>query len=208
MRSSSTRSYAIAIGTTESSLAIGLERRLEQAGLRRLQLAAVAAAALGVIEEVAPLEQLRDVRAERHEIERVLAVAADRDRARHVPMEQAERAAEQIDARRRAAAAGRRGRRARAARSDSRDGSCDSRRRRRVRGASPSRRARRVRRCVPDLPENRIERMLQRAIEPVPLRRPQLVEIALRCAAGRPPPTCPGRRAGIWRRHRAPGRPV
>ena len=98
MRSSSTRSYAIAIGTIDRLLAIGLQRGLEQSGLGRLQLAAVAPSALGVVEQVALLEQLRDVGAQRHEIQRVLAVAADRNGAGHVLVEQSERAAEQVDA--------------------------------------------------------------------------------------------------------------
>jgi hypothetical protein len=40
---------------------LGAERGVEQAGLRRLQLAAVAAAALGIEEQVVLLEHLGDV---------------------------------------------------------------------------------------------------------------------------------------------------
>ena len=65
------------------------QRRVQQAGLRRLQLAAVAAPAFGVEEKIVPAQQLGDVRLERHEIGRVLRVAANRNRARHVPVDQA-----------------------------------------------------------------------------------------------------------------------
>ena len=77
---------------------LGLQRRVEQPGLRRLQLAAVAAAAFDVEEQVVPLQQLGDVRLERDEVRRILGVAADRNRAGDVAVEQAERPAEQVDA--------------------------------------------------------------------------------------------------------------
>ena len=80
---------------------LGLQRRVHQAGLRRLDLAAVAAAAFRVEEEVVLAQQLRDVGLQRHQVGRVLGVAADRNRAGDVAMQQAERTAEQVDARRR-----------------------------------------------------------------------------------------------------------
>ena len=156
-----------------------VERRVNQSGLRRLQLAAVAASAFRIEEQVVLLQHLGDVRLERDQVGRILGVAADRDRAGDVAVDQAERAAEQIDARRRSAAAGCRCRRAPAARPGSRCGSCDSRRRRcgvpRVGGDDVVQ----VLVLALDLAEDRIERMLQRAVEPVPLRGAQLLEIGV-----------------------------
>ena len=71
---------------------------MQQARLRRLQLARIAAPAFDVEEQIVPLQQLGDVGLQRDEIRRVLGVAADRDRAGDVPVDQPERAAEQIDA--------------------------------------------------------------------------------------------------------------
>ena len=77
---------------------LGVQRGVHQAGLRRLELAAVAAAALGIEEEVVLLQHLGDVRLERDQVGRILRVAADRNCARDVMMNQAERTAEQVDA--------------------------------------------------------------------------------------------------------------
>ena len=79
--------------------AFGRQRRVNQPGLRRLQLAAVAASAFRIEEEVVLLQHLRDVRLQRDQVRRILRVAADRDRAGDVAMQQAERTAEQVDAR-------------------------------------------------------------------------------------------------------------
>ncbi len=74
------------------------ERRVNQPGLRRLQLAAVAASAFRIEEQVVLLEDLGDVRLQRDQVRRILGVAADRNRAGDVPVKQAERTAEQVDA--------------------------------------------------------------------------------------------------------------
>src|SRR2546428_12251920 len=63
------------------------EGRADDARLRGLQLAAVAAAALRVEEEIVALQNLRDVRLERDEVRRVLGVAPDRYRARDVAVD-------------------------------------------------------------------------------------------------------------------------
>ena len=78
---------------------VRLQRRVQQSRLRRLQLAGVAASPFDVEEEIVPLQQLRDVRLERHEIRGILRVAADRNRPGHVAVDQAHGPAEQIDAR-------------------------------------------------------------------------------------------------------------
>ena len=75
------------------------QRRIEQAGLRRLQLAAVAAAAFRVEEQVVLLENFRNVRLQRDQVRGILHVAPDRYGARHVLVNQSEGTAEQIDAR-------------------------------------------------------------------------------------------------------------
>ena len=147
-----------------------------QPGLRRLELAAVAASAFRIEEQVVLLQHLRHVGLERDEIRRILDVAADRNRAGDVAMNQSERAAEQIDARgdeRRADAV-----------------VVEHQRLDQVIGVAAV--IRRVDDAVAarggddvmqvfvlafDLAENRIERMLQRAIEPVSLRGAQLFEI-------------------------------
>ena len=149
---------------------------MQQPGLRRLQLAAVAPPALGIEQQIVATQQLGDVRLERHEIRRVLGIAADRDRARHVPVDQAERSAEQIDA-------GGDDRRPHAVvvEDDRLDeivgvalviGRVDD--------ASGARRGFDDVEMldVPiDLPQNRIERMLERAVERIALRRLQLLEV-------------------------------
>ena len=154
------------------------ERRMNQPRLGRLQLAAVAPAAFRIEEQVVLLQDLGDVRLQRDQVRGILRVAADRDRAGDVPMEQAERAAEQIDP------------------------SGDERRPhavvveherfdeivgvalvvRRVDDAMAARRVQDVMQVLGlalDLPENGIERVLQRAVNRIPLRRPQLVEIGV-----------------------------
>ena len=75
-----------------------IEARVEQAGLHRLQLAAVAAAAFRIEEQVVLVQQLADVGLERDQVGRVLGVAADRQRAGDVLVNQAQRPAEQVDA--------------------------------------------------------------------------------------------------------------
>ena len=77
--------------------AVGGQRGVNQSGLERFQLAAVAAPALGIEEQVVLLEHLGDVRLERDQVRGILRVAADRDGAGHVALDQAERPAEQID---------------------------------------------------------------------------------------------------------------
>jgi hypothetical protein len=59
---------------------IGLQRRVNQPGLRGLQLAAVAAPAFRIEEDVVLLEDLGDVRLQRDQVGRILRVAADRNR--------------------------------------------------------------------------------------------------------------------------------
>ncbi len=155
---------------------LGFERGVEQAGFRRLQLAAVAAPALGVEEQVVLLEDLGDVGLERDQVGRVFRRAAQRDRAGQVLVDQAERAAEQVDA-------------------------GDDQRRpdavvvehqrldqvvavalvvRRVDDAVAADRVGDVVQVLVlalDLAQNRVERVLQRAVELVPLRGPQLFEV-------------------------------
>ena len=149
---------------------------MNQPRLGRLQLAAVAAAAFRIEEQVVLLQDLGDVRLQRDQVRRILRVAADRDRAGHVPMEQAERAAEQVDPR---------GDERRAhpvvvehERLDQIVGVALV-----VRRVDDSMLAHRVQDVVEilglalDLPENGIERMLQRAIDRITLSGPQLLEI-------------------------------
>ena len=123
-------------------------------------------------------QQLPDVGLERDEVRRVLRVAPDRDGAGHVAVQQAERPAEQVDARR----------------DDRRPHVMIVERQRleQVVGVAlvigrvdhlPGRR-RRDRALdvldVPvDLPQDRIERVLERPVERVALRRPQLLEVGV-----------------------------
>ena len=88
----------MATGMMTRSVRSALQRRVEQPGLRRLQLAAVAAAAFRIEEQIVLLEDLGDVRLQRDQVRRILRVAADRDRAGDVPVDQTERTAEQVDA--------------------------------------------------------------------------------------------------------------
>ena len=165
---------------------VGLQRRVQQPGLRALHLAAVAAPAFRIEEEVVTAQQLRDVRLQRDQVHRIFHVAADRHRAGHVTMQQPERAAEQIDA----------------GGDDRRPDAVvvEHQRLDQVVGVTPvigrvddAARARGglddldVLADAFDLAENRIERMLQRAVDRIPLRRPQLVEIAVDPLARRAP---------------------
>ena len=155
-----------------------VERRVDQAGLGRLQLAAVAASAFRIEEQVVLLQHLGDVRLQRDEVRRILRVAPDRDRAGDVAVKQAERTAEQVDARgdeRRPHAVV-----VEHERLDQVVGMALV-----VRRVDDAVRARRVQDVVQvlglalDLAEDRIERMLQRAVDRVPLRRPQFFEIGV-----------------------------
>ena len=152
---------------------------MQQPGLRRLQLARVAAASLDVEEQIVPLQQLGDIRLQRDEVGRILRVAADGNRARHVPMDEPERAAEQVDA-------GRDHRRTDAVVVEHERFDQVIEMRLVIRDvdhppglSSP---AARWSTCLVDafdLAEDRIERVLQRAVDGVALRRPQLVEIRM-----------------------------
>ena len=64
----------------------------------RLELAAVAAAAFRIEEQVVLVQQLADVGLQRDQVRRILGVAADRHRAGDVLVDQPERSAEQVDA--------------------------------------------------------------------------------------------------------------
>ena len=77
---------------------VGLQRRVQQARLRALHLAAVAAPALRIEEQVVTPQQLRHVCLQRHEVHRIFHVAAYRHRAGHMTMQESERSAEQVDA--------------------------------------------------------------------------------------------------------------
>ena len=157
---------------------VSRERGVEQARLRHLQLAAVAAAALRIEEQIVLLHDLGDVGLERDEVRGILRAAPDRNRARDVAMEQPEGPAEEIDA-------GRDERRphARIVEHDRLDQVVDvALVIRRVHDAMVARgrdRVVRVLRELLDLPQDGVERVLQRPVEFVPLRRPELVEVSL-----------------------------
>ena len=158
---------------------VGLVRaqgRMQQAGLRRLHLAAVAPAALDVEEEVVLFEHLRHIRFERHQVGRIAAVPSNRNRTGDVPVHQAERTAKKVDA-------GGNQRRANAVvveheRLDEVIGVALV-----IRGVHHTVAGRRGNGVVQilvlalDFPEDGVERMLERSIQLVPLRRPQFVEI-------------------------------
>ena len=72
---------------------------MHQAGLRRLQFARIAAAALDVEEQVVAAQQLGHVGLQGDEIGRILGVPPDRNGPGDVPVQHAERTAEQVDAR-------------------------------------------------------------------------------------------------------------
>ena len=155
---------------------IRAERRVEEPGLGLLQLAAVTASAFGIEKEIVLLQDLADVRLQRDEVRRIFHVAADRNRASDVLVNQSERSAEQIDAR-----------------GDERrpDAVVVEHERldevigvalvvRRVHDAVAAHRRRHVVQVLVlalDLAQDGIQRMLQRAIELVALRRAQLLEI-------------------------------
>ena len=155
-----------------------LHRRVDEAGLRRLQFAAVAPAPLDVKEQIVRPEQFPDIRLERDQVRRVLRVATDRDGPGDVAVQQAERSAEEVDARR----------------DDRRPHVVIVERQRleQVVGVAlvigrvdhVSGRGRRDRAFdmldVPvDLPQDRVERVLERPVERVALRRPQLLEVGV-----------------------------
>ena len=124
------------------------------------------------------LQQFRDVRFERHQVRRVLGVAADRDRAGHVAMDESKRAAEEVNPR-----------------GDDRGADAvvvdDERLDEIVEVALVVRNVDRpslARRFLGDadvlldaldLAKDGIERMLERAIDRIPLRGAQLVEIGV-----------------------------
>ncbi len=156
----------------------GRQRRVDEPGLRILQLAAVAASAFRIQKQVVLLQHLGDVRLERDEVCGIFGVAPDRNRAGDVLVDQAERSAEQVDA-------GRDERRPDAAvvEDDRLDQIVDvALVVRRVDDAMIARRVDRVVRLLRnllDFSENWIQRMLQRAIHLVSLRSTELVEIAV-----------------------------
>src|SRR5947207_656472 len=76
---------------------VGLHRRVEKPRLRRLQLSRIAPAALDVEQQVMALQQLGDIRFERDQVGRVLRVPADWNRSGNVPVNEAERPAEEVD---------------------------------------------------------------------------------------------------------------
>ncbi len=163
--------------------ASGCQRGVDQPGLRRLQLAAVAAAALRIEEEIVRLQDFGDVRLQRDKIRGILRVAPDRNGAGDVPVQQAQRAAEQVDSR-----------------GDQRwpDPVVVEHERldevigvalviRRVHHAMAAHRGDDVVEVlVPafNLAKDRIERMLQGTVNRMPLRRPQLVEVRVDALAG------------------------
>ena len=131
-------------------------------------------------------QQLGDVRLQRDQVRRVLGVAADRDRAGDVAVEQAERAAEQVDA----------------GGDDRRPDAVvvEHQRLDQVVGVAPV--VRRVDDAAGargglgeldvladplDLAEDRVERVLERPVDRVALRRAQLLEIGLDPLARRAP---------------------
>ena len=156
---------------------LGAERGVEQPGLRRLQLAAVAAPAFRIEEQVVLLQHFGDVGLEHNQVGRILGRAADRNRAGDVLVDQAERPAEQVDAG-----------------DDQRRPDAVVVEHQRldqvvavalvIRGVDDPVLERvadvvEVLVLALDLAQDRIERVLQRAVELVPLRRPQLFEIAV-----------------------------
>ena len=76
----------------------GLQDRLQQSRLQGLELAAVAASALRVEEQVVPVHELGHVRPQRGEVGGVAGVPANRDGAGHVAVQQPHGPVEQVDA--------------------------------------------------------------------------------------------------------------
>ena len=179
---------------------VGLQRRVQQAGLRALQLAAVAAPPFRIEEQVVRAQQFGHVGLQRHEVHRILGVAADRHRAGHVTMQQTERSAEQVDAR-----------------GDDRRADTVVVEHERlgeivgvalvVRRVDDASRARGGLHDIDvlaepfDLAQDRIERMLERAVNRIPLCRPELFEVRVDALArgarrrGRPAGSARYRRA-------------
>jgi hypothetical protein len=155
---------------------VGTEAGAEQPGLRVLQLAAVAAAAFGIEEQIVGVEQRADVGLQRDQVGGILGIAPDRQRPRDVLVDEPERPAEQVDA-------------------GGDDRWPDSRivqhqRFDQVVGVAAMVRGphhaalRGGRRGVVgvlghpvDLPQDRVERVFERAVQLVALRGPQLLEI-------------------------------
>ena len=160
------------------------QRGVNETGLHRLELAAVAPSSFRVEEEIVLLQHLGDVGLEGDEIRRILGIASNRNGAGDVAVNQSERPAEQIDA-------GRDQRRTDAVvvehqRLDQVVGMALVVRR--VDDAVIADGAEHVVQILVlalDLPENGIERMLQRSIDRVPLGRAQFVEVAVDALARR-----------------------
>ncbi len=160
------------------------QRGVNQSNPGRLQLAAVAAAAFGIEEQIVLLDDLGDVRLEGDQVRRILGVAADGNRPGHVAVEETEGAAEQVDA-------GRDERRADAVvvehqRFDEVVGMALVIRR----VDDPVRAGRRsdmvqVLVLPLDLAQDRIERVLQRPVDRISLLGLQLIEISVNPIAGR-----------------------
>ena len=70
---------------------------MQQTRLGRLQLAAVAPSAFRIEEQILLLQNFGHVRLQRDQVDRILAVPANRNRADDMPLDQAERATEEID---------------------------------------------------------------------------------------------------------------
>ena len=166
-----------------TGMIIRSDRAASRAALNRpvfagLQLAAVAASALRVEEQVVALQQLCDVRLQCDQIRGILGVAADGNRPRDMPVQQAERSAEQVDA-------GRNDRRpdlvvVEHQRLDQVVGVALV-----IRGVDDAALGRRGLRDLDallpplDLPQDGVERVLQGTVERIPLRRPKLVQISM-----------------------------
>jgi len=163
---------------------LGGQRRVNESGLGLLQLSAVAPSAFRIEKQIMLLQDLGDVRLERDQIRRIFRVAADRNRAGDVLVNQTERPAEQVDAR-----GDQRRPDSRIVEHDGLDEVIDVTPV--IGGVHDAVLARRVERVVRvlgdllDFSEDRIERMLERTVHVVPLRRPQLFEIAVDLLAAR-----------------------
>ena len=157
---------------------VRLCRGMQQPGLERLELAAVAASALQVQEEIGPAQQLGDVRLERDEVGGVFHLPANGDGAGDVLLDEPERTAVEV-------AAGRDDRRT--------DADIVHHERlhhpvgvalviRRVDDPlGPRRRTDDIDSLADaiDLAKQGVERMLQRAVYPVALRGSKLFEVAV-----------------------------
>jgi hypothetical protein len=163
-------------------VALCLQRRVQQACFRRLQLAAVAASAFRIEEQIVLLQDLGDVGLQRDQVRGVLRVPSDRDRAGDVPVEQAQRTAEQVDA----------------GRDERRPNPVVVQRERLHEVIDMALVIRRVHNPVRlgrgydvvevfgpafDFPKNWVKRMLQCAVETVALGRPQLLQVLVHALA-------------------------